>query len=146
MSATDLVYKAVYRMSGGRLGHRAGSRFVLLLTSRGRRSGKPRTTPLVYMPVSPETPFVRLGGERGFLIAGSNWGGPRDPAWLLNLDAQAEAEIQAGPRRFAVRARRLEPDEAEGVWPEACRYNDHWAGYREHCTREIPLVLLTPVD
>lgn len=144
MTATDLFFKAVYRVSGGRLGHQVGGRRVLLLTTTGRRTGKHRTTPLVYMPLSAETPGVRLATGEGFLVAGSNWGGPRDPAWLLNLDAQPEAQIQAGTRRLDVFARRAGSEEAEALWPAACAYNDHWAGYRERCEREIPLIVLEP--
>jgi deazaflavin-dependent oxidoreductase (nitroreductase family) len=144
MSATDSIYKAIYRVSGGRLGHNIGTRRVLLLTTIGRRSGKRRTTPLVYMPITNETPGVRLSADEGFLVAGSNWGGPRDPAWLLNLDAQPHVTVQAGTRRHEVSARRATPEEAAALWPVACGYNDHWAGYREQCEREIPLIILEP--
>ena len=145
MSATDLFFKALYRLSLGRIGHEVpGGRKVLLLTTTGRRTGKRRTTPLVYMPLSGETPGISLSGDEGFLIAGSNWGGPKDPAWLLNLDARPDTIVRAGPRRVEVRARRATDAEAEGVWPVACAYNDHWADYREKCEREIPLVVLEP--
>ncbi len=144
MAVTDLIYRAIYRGSGGRIGHNIGTRRVLLLTTTGRRSGKRRTTPLVYMPIADETPGIRLSSAEGFLVAGSNWGGPRDPAWLLNLDAKPHATVQAGMRRHEVSARRADPEEAAALWPVACDYNDHWAGYREQCEREIPLIILEP--
>ncbi len=146
MSLTDILYKATYRISGGRIGHEIGTRRVLLLTTTGRKSGKQRTTPLVYMPLSRETQGPELSGDRGFLVAGSNWGGPREPAWLLNIDAQPRAGIQAGKQKLEVTARRATPVESEALWPVACEYNDHWAGYREKCERAIPLVILEPSE
>lgn len=142
MAVTDLLFKAAYRLSGGRIGHSLGRRAVLLLTTTGRRTGRPRTTPLVYMPLSAGTEGIELAGDEGFLVAGSNWGQPREPAWLRNLDANPRARIQAGTRHVEVVARRATPAEAEALWPVAGRYNDHWAGYRERCEREIPLVIL----
>jgi deazaflavin-dependent oxidoreductase (nitroreductase family) len=133
----------MYQLSRGRLGHRVpGGRRVLLLTTTGRKTGKQRTTPLVYMPLLPTTPGVKLEGDEGFLIAGSNWGGEKHPAWLLNLDAQPAVRIRAGARKLEVRARRATPEECDSLWPIACAYNDHWAGYREQCEREIPLIVL----
>src|SRR5262245_33138739 len=84
----------LYRVSGGRLLGSVGlGRQILLLTTTGRRSGVPRTTPLVYMP----------DGER-YVVYGSNGGLETPPAWLLNLETRPDAEVEIGKRRIPVRA------------------------------------------
>jgi deazaflavin-dependent oxidoreductase (nitroreductase family) len=128
------VHKVLYKLSGGRFGHEMpDGRRILLLSTVGCRSGKRRTTPLVYMP-----------DEDRFVVVASNGGAESDPAWWRNLEARPEAEVQAGARHVAVRARRADGAEADGIWPRACEYNDHWAGYRTHTQRAIPLVILEP--
>jgi len=125
-------HTALYQLTGGRFGHHVpDGRAVLLLTTRGRKSGRLRTSPLVYMPL-----------EGSWLVAASNGGAEQPPAWWLNLLANAEASIRVGPETIAVRARRASNEEEAALWPRACEYNDHWAGYRERCQREIPLVVL----
>jgi deazaflavin-dependent oxidoreductase (nitroreductase family) len=124
----------IYRLSGGRiLGSVGLGRKILLLTTTGRRSGVARTTPLVYMP----------DGER-CVVYGSNGGQETPPAWLLNLEANPEAEVEVGSRRIAVRMHRAEGEEEARLLPLAHAYNPHWAGYQQQCARRIPLVVLTP--
>jgi deazaflavin-dependent oxidoreductase (nitroreductase family) len=82
-------------------------------------------------------------GER-FVIYGSNGGLETPPAWLLNLDATPEAEVEVGNRRVPVRMHRASGDEERELLPRAHAYNPHWAGYQQRCTRHIPLVVLTP--
>ena len=125
-------HAAVYRATGGRVGgHLPGLPSLLLLDHVGARSGQLRTTPLVYMPVGED-----------FLIVASKGGHPRDPAWLHNLRAHPEAEVQIGAARVSVRAREADAEERRDLWPEAAAYNPHWERYRQRTAREIPLVLL----
>jgi deazaflavin-dependent oxidoreductase (nitroreductase family) len=84
----------VYRLSGGRVGGKVGRAPVLLLTTTGRRSGEPRTTPVVYL----------ADGANAILID-TNAGNERLPAWSHNLKANPEAEVERGRSRQAVRAR-----------------------------------------
>ena len=124
----------IYRLSGGRiLGSVGLGRRILLLPTTGRRSGAKRTTPLVYM----------ADGER-FVIYGSNGGRETPPAWLLNLEANPEAEVEVGRRRVTVRAHRAQGEEEATLMPRAHAYNPHWAGYQKHAQRRIPLMVLTP--
>jgi len=124
----------VYRASGGRLLGKVGlGRRILLLTTRGRKTGVSRTTPLVYMP----------DGER-FVVYGSNGGQEKPPAWLLNLEANPDAEVEVGSRRVAVRMHRASGEEERELLPRAHAYNPHWAGYQQSCARRIPLLVLTP--
>lgn len=127
-------HAAVYRASGGRVGGRLpGLPSLLLLDHVGARTGKLRTTPLVYMP----------DGEN-FLVVASKGGYPKHPGWLHNLRAHPDTEVQIGRRRVRVRAREADPEERARLWPRAAEYNPHWARYRTRTAREIPLVLLEP--
>jgi deazaflavin-dependent oxidoreductase (nitroreductase family) len=126
------AHAAVYRATGGRLGgHVPGLPSLLLLDHVGAKSGKLRTTPLVYMPDGDE-----------LLIVASKGGHPQHPAWLHNLRAHPETEVQIGNRRVKVRAREADAEERRRLWPKAADYNPHWGRYRERTSREIPLVLL----
>lgn len=127
-------HAALYRATGGRVGRRLpGLPSLLLLDHVGAKSGKPRTTPLVYMP----------DGDR-MLVVASKGGHPRNPGWLHNLRAHPETEVQIGRDRIKVRAREADADERERLWPKAAEYNPHWGRYRQRTSREIPLVLLEP--
>lgn len=124
----------VYRLTGGRLLARVGKAPVLLLTTTGRRSGQPRTAPLVYL----------ADGER-MIVIGSNAGNARPPAWALNLKADPEAEVEIGHRRRPVRARLAEGAEREDLWS---RCNEQYAGfddYAERTDRDIAVFVLEPV-
>jgi len=123
---------AVYRATGGRVGARVpGLPPILLLEHVGARTGRRRTTPLIYMP----------DGD-SLLIVASKGGHPRHPAWLHNLRRRPDTEIQVGTERRRVRAREATPEERRRLWPKAAAYNRHWGRYRERTKREIPLVLL----
>ena len=125
------AHRALYRLSGGRLGGSLSGRPMLLLTTVGRRSGRERTLPLLYLE----------DGDRWVVVA-SNAGDDRDPAWWLNLRARPEAAVQAGRERHAVRARRATPEEEARLWPRLLEAYAPYAGYRERARREIPLVIL----
>ena len=124
----------VYRATGGLVGHRfPGLPPTLLLDHVGAKSGKRRTTPLLYV----------RDGENLVLVA-SKGGYPRHPAWFHNLRANPETTVQVGRRRRPVRARVAKPEERARLWPKAV---ETWAGYtdyQERTDREIPLVILEP--
>jgi deazaflavin-dependent oxidoreductase (nitroreductase family) len=106
---------------------------VLLLTATGRRSGQPRTTPVLYL----------ADGNRQIVI-GSNAGHENEPAWSLNLKANPEAEIEIGRKRHPVRARIAEGEERAELWR---RVNEQYSGfddYAERTSREIALFVLEP--
>ena len=123
----------LYKLSGGRIGGRLGRAPILLLTTVGRRSGKERTAPVVYLP----------DGE-WLIVIGSNAGNERPPAWALNLEQNPEAEVQVRRERRPVRARITEGKERETLWK---RMNDQFAGfdnYRDRTSRNIRLFVLEP--
>jgi F420H(2)-dependent quinone reductase len=128
------VHTALYRATGGRIGHRVPrAPRVLLLDHVGARTGTRRTTPLAYMP---------SGGS--FVVVGSKSGHPNDPAWVHNLRTQPDTEIQVGPDRIRVRARQADAAERKRLWPEAVRYNPIWGRYQRRTQRVIPLIVLEP--
>ena len=127
-------HTAVYRATGGRIGHRfPGSPSMLLLDHVGAKSGQKRTTPLVYV----------RDGESLVLVA-SKGGNPKHPAWFHNLRANPETEVQVGSERRAVRARVAEEEERERLWPKAVDTYSGYRGYQERTEREIPLLILEP--
>lgn len=77
----------------------------LVLTTTGRRSGQPRSTPLLYVP----------DGD-GYVVVGSNWGRPEHPAWTYNLLAEPTATVTVGGRRIPVRARLVDGAERDRLW------------------------------
>jgi deazaflavin-dependent oxidoreductase (nitroreductase family) len=136
----DAMFKAataahiqLYRWTGGRLGGRAGKAPMLLLTVTGRKSGRPRTTPLVYLP----------DGDRRILIA-SFGGDDRHPQWYLNLQANPEATVQIGAETHRVRAATATAEEKAELWPRIVQIWPGYEGYQRKTERDIPVVILTP--
>jgi len=123
-----------YRETGGEVGHiwKEGST-VLLLTTTGRRSGKPRTTPLT---------FFRCGSK--LVVVASNGGADRAPAWSLNLRQEPAAGVRIGSERLAVQAREASAEERERLWPTIVGTYAGYGRYEQRTTRRIPLFILTP--
>lgn len=128
------AHVALYRVSGGRLGHRPpGLPPMLLLDHVGARSGARRTTPLVY---------ARDGED--YVLVASKGGYPRHPAWFHNLKAHPDTTIQVGRRRLAVRARVASDAERARLWPACVAVYRGFDGYQARAGRTIPLIVLSP--
>ncbi len=121
-----------YRETGGAVGQiwREGST-VLLLTTTGRRSGEPRTTPLIYA----------QDGAR-YVIVGSKGGAPEHPGWYRNLKQTPNVELQVGAEVFPARARIASGEERERLWRKANQVWPHYDEYARRTDREIPVVVL----
>ena len=100
------VHVFFYRLSGGKLGGRFGKSPVLLLNMTGRKTGRQRTTPLLYL----------QDGDNLILVA-SYGGAPKHPVWWLNLQAKPEAEVEIGRKKLRVIARQADAAERERLWP-----------------------------
>ena len=124
----------VYRETGGERGYtwRRGSK-ILLLTTTGRKSGEPRTTPLIH----------RVDGDRWVIVA-SKGGAPDHPAWFKNLEASPEATIEVQADTVPVVASVAEGDERDRLWAEMNEVWPDYDAYQAKTDREIPVVLLTP--
>lgn len=126
------LYVSVYRATDGRVGQRLpGSPPILLLDHRGARSGKERTTPLVYMP----------DGEN-LVVVGAKGGHPKHPSWVHNLRAHPDTEVQVGSDKISVHAAEATAEERPVLWSRAVDYNPAWARYQERTKRTFPIVIL----
>jgi deazaflavin-dependent oxidoreductase (nitroreductase family) len=127
-------HTAVYRATGGLVGHRVpGAPPMLLLDHVGAKTGTVRTTPLAYLE----------NGENVVLVA-SKGGHPRNPAWFHNLVANPDTVVQIGSKRRAVHARVAEGAERDRLWEEVVQLYSGYRDYQQRTDREIPLVVLEP--
>jgi deazaflavin-dependent oxidoreductase (nitroreductase family) len=133
MKAFGSFHTSLYRLTGGAIGGKMKKAPVLLLTTKGRKSGQKRTMPLLYL----------ADGERLVAVASAN-GAPRNPAWFLNLEADPEVEVQVRKEVRPVRARRATPEEAEQLWPRLIEIWPSYESYKQKTTRELPVVIFEP--
>jgi F420H(2)-dependent quinone reductase len=139
MSVTSGVlrlHEQLYKRTDGRIGHRMIGVPTLLLRTTGRRSGATRTNGLVY---------ARDGDD--YLVVASNGGADRAPAWLHNLRASPDVEIQIGRERRKGTATVVEPSDPDHgrLWKIVNDNNrDRYSAYQEQTTRPIPVIVITP--
>jgi deazaflavin-dependent oxidoreductase (nitroreductase family) len=121
-----------YRETGGDVGHiwRNGSK-ILLLTTEGRNSGEPRTSPLIY---------ENAGDD--YVIVASKGGAPEHPGWYRNLAKQPQVEVQVLDDVFAAQARTATGEERERLWKLAALQWPAYDDYAKKTYREIPVVVL----
>jgi deazaflavin-dependent oxidoreductase (nitroreductase family) len=131
--AMSRAHGGVYRASGGRLLGRVAGMPVLLLTTTGRESGKPRTAALTY---------VRDGAD--LVVIGSFGGSDLPPAWWLNLQRDPWASVLIGGTTSKVIARAATAKERDRLWPVVTTTHPGYARYQERTARLIPIVMLTP--
>ena len=123
-----------FRANNGRVGHLGGflKDFpVLLLTTKGAKSGRPHTTPLMYV--------ADKGRPVVFATAG---GSPKNPAWYHNLLAYPEVEVEIGEESFGAVAVVAQGAERERLWELAVASNPPLGAYPEETGRRIPLITL----
>jgi F420H(2)-dependent quinone reductase len=127
------VHIWVYRRTNGRLGARLLWFPAALLTTTGRKSGEPRTTPTLYL----------RDGDRVILPA-SFGGRAEHPTWYLNLQENPTVEVQIRAERLQLSARDATDEERGCYWPSLMRMYPPYRGYREATDRVIPLVVCEP--
>jgi deazaflavin-dependent oxidoreductase (nitroreductase family) len=120
-----------YRATDGEDGHDWNGTQVLILTTKGRRSGEERSTPLIYGPHGDD-----------YLVVASKGGAPEHPAWYLNLAADPEVEVQVRGDRFAARARTATAEEKPELWSTMTATWPQYDEYQKKTDREIPVVVL----
>lgn len=131
-NASTQGHVAVFRLTGGRIGGNVLGLPMLLLHHTGAKSGRERTSPLVYMP----------DGERMVLVA-SKGGHTKNPAWFHNLMANPETEVELPKEgKVAVSARKASAEEREQLWPRVVDLYSGYADYQRATSRKIPLVIL----
>jgi deazaflavin-dependent oxidoreductase (nitroreductase family) len=124
----------IYRATHGLIGYRVpGAPPMLLLDHIGAKSGKSRTSPLL---------FARDGAN--FVLVASKGGYPKNPGWFHNLKAHPDTTIQVGSKRIDVHAHDADPDERRRLWPVVVGVYGGYEDYQRRTAREIPLVVLEP--
>ena len=120
-----------YVESDGAEGHDWQGTTVLILTTKGRRSGQSRSTPLIYQ---------RAGED--YLVVASKGGADEPPAWYLNLQADPEVEVQVEGDRFHAQARTASAQEKPALWRTMAAAWPAYDEYQEKTGRAIPVVVL----
>jgi deazaflavin-dependent oxidoreductase (nitroreductase family) len=130
MKAFNEKLIADFRATRGQMSGQMAGRGILLLTTRGARSGQPRTAVLGY-------------GRHGssYVVIASNNGAPKAPAWYHNLQADPGATVEVGPDKFEVRAKTAKPEERE----ELAKAVPYLESQQKLTSRKLPLVVLDPV-
>jgi deazaflavin-dependent oxidoreductase (nitroreductase family) len=122
---------AKYVETDGEVGHDWRGAHTLILTTQGRRSGKPRPTPLIY----------GRDGDR-YLVVASRGGARKHPKWYLNLVDNADVDVQVKADRFRARARTATPEEKARLWPIMVEQWPDYDAYQRRTDRDIPVVML----
>ena len=126
------VERAVWQRFGSTI--RTGVPELLLVTT-GRRTGQPRSVPVVY-----------LNHNSALVVVASNWGGESHPAWSENLLANPEAEVVVGRRRIPVMARLPSHEEKRELWPRLLEIWPGWRAYMERTPRQFRVFILEPTE
>ncbi|HLV90734.1 MAG: nitroreductase family deazaflavin-dependent oxidoreductase [Acidimicrobiales bacterium] len=122
-----------YVETGGEKGHDWRGAPTLLLTTRGRKTGRLRRTALIY---------GRMGDA--YVVVASKGGAPQHPMWYLNLKANPDVQVQVGPDVFEAVARDATDDERPFLWEQMVSIWPAYDDYQEKTTRRIPLVVIEP--
>ncbi len=127
------LHTRIYKISGGRLGNKVFGMRVLMLKTIGRKSGEARVNGLYY-----------IQDGNAYVVIASNAGDGRHPAWLLNLRAHPEAEVQVKGHHIPVLGREAVGDERDRLWTKAVEADSAYQTYQERTARHIPVVVLEP--
>jgi len=125
----------LYNVSGGRIGGKMGKVPVLLLTTTGRKTGKQRTLPLVYI----------MDGS-AYVITASAGGADKHPGWFFNIRSNPQATVQVKDKHIPVTAEIAGPEKKPELWARLVEEAPNFAGYQKRTRREIPMVILHPVE
>jgi deazaflavin-dependent oxidoreductase (nitroreductase family) len=128
------THAVIYRASGGKVAGRMFNSPVLLLITTGRKTGKERTTPLLY-----------LEDGENLVVVASVGGAPKHPAWYWNLKANPEAWVQIKDQTLRVRAQEAKSEEKRRLWARLVEMYPPYESYQRRTEREIPVLVLRPL-
>ena len=124
----------LYRTSGGKIWGSIGGNPVLMLTTTGRKTGKPRTTPVMY-----------IHKDNEYLITASAGGADQNPTWLSNLNSKPEATIEMDGKKINVKAIITSGDERDKLYENFKALSRNFIEYEKKTTRKIPVIRLQPI-
>lgn len=127
------AHVAAYRLSNGRIGGDYRGAPVLLLHHSGRKTGKPRVSPLLYLPDGDD-----------LVVVASKGGSHKHPAWFLNLREMPDTTVEVDGETRGVKVRVASEAEKQRLWPRVVDLYGDYAKYQARTEREIPLVVLSP--
>src|SRR6266704_3106696 len=133
-----LIFKVMvylHNVSSGRIGGKMGKVPVLLLTTTGRKSGKQRTLPLIY-----------IMDDSAYVITASAGGADKHPGWFFNIRSNPQATIQVKDAHIKVKAEVGEQEKKSEFWPRLLELAPNFAVYEKRTSREIPMVILPPLE
>jgi deazaflavin-dependent oxidoreductase (nitroreductase family) len=137
LKAMNRVHRVLLAASGGRFGWHFSGMPVLELTTIGRKSGQPRTTMLT-------SPYQE---DSTIVVVASRGGDDTNPAWFLNLRDNPTVTVKLGPQApVPMVAKIADAEQRARIWPVITSSHKNYAGYQRKTEREIPLVLLQPVE
>ena len=123
----------VYRETKGERGYHWRGATILLLTTKGRKSGEPRTMPLIH----------RTDGDDRWIVVASKGGSPENPIWFQNLEAEPDAEIEVLGETIPVQMTDAEGDERSRLWSLMAEVWPDYDSYQQRTDRQIPVVILS---
>lgn len=129
------LYVFLYRRTRGATGGRLNGMPVLLLTTTGRKTGKRRTVPVMY-----------LKEGVSYVVTASNGGREKHPAWWLNLEGNPQAMIEVEGVHQSVVAASVGPEEKRRLWTQLVEQAPFFEDYQKRASREIPMVILRAAD
>jgi deazaflavin-dependent oxidoreductase (nitroreductase family) len=124
-----------FRTNDGKVGGPFAGATLLILHTKGRKTGAPRENPLAYRKV-----------DNGYAVFGSKGGAPTHPEWYYNVLANPAVTVEVGTERVEVKAREAKGDERERIWTDAKQAMPGFADYETKTSREIPVIVLEPVS
>ena len=122
-----------YRISGGRWGSSARGMDILLLTTTGRKTGKKRVSPVMF-----------LKHDQSFVIVASGGGSASHPGWYYNLQSNPNVEIQVRDRKLKVKAATITGNQRETLFEQFVKKASFFGDYQKNTTRNLPVISLTP--
>jgi len=124
-----------FRKNNGNVGGKFEGKPILLISTTGAKSGKPRTSPLMYL----------ADGDR-WLIFASKAGSSRNPDWFHNLIANPQVTVEVGVETVQVKAVVADPEERDILYARQVGPHPQFGEYEQRTTRKIPVVILTRMD
>lgn len=127
------MHRLLFRLSGGRILGRLEGQGVLILVTKGRKSGKRRSSPLLYF---------QFDKSSDLIVVASNYGQDHHPAWYLNLASAPHVNVETKGRRFSAEARITQGEERTELFVKVVAANSRFATYRASTSRRIPVIVL----